>query len=36
MNQKDQKRHRFNRPSGDFEASINDCAKVFKLDKKYC
>ena len=24
MNKKDEKRHRFNRPSSDFEASIND------------
>jgi hypothetical protein len=31
MNKKDEKRHRFNRPSSDFEASINDCAKMFAV-----
>ena len=31
MNKKDEKRHRFNRPSSDFEASINDCAKMFTV-----
>ena len=31
MNKQDEKRHRFNRPSSDFEASINDCAKMFTI-----
>ena len=31
MNKKDEKRHRFNRPSSDFEASINDIAKMFTV-----
>ena len=31
MNKKDEKRHRFNRPASDFEASINDCAKMFTV-----
>ena len=31
MNKKDEKRHRFNIPSSDFEASINDCAKMFTV-----
>ena len=31
MNKKDEKRHRFNRPSSDFEASISDCAKMFTV-----
>jgi hypothetical protein len=31
MNKQDEKRHRFNRPSSDFEASINDCAKMFAV-----
>jgi len=31
LNKKDEKRHRFNRPSSDFEASINDCAKMFTV-----
>ena len=31
MNRQDEKRHRFNRPSSDFEASINDCAKFFTV-----
>ena len=31
MNKKDEKRHRFNRPSNNFEASINDCAKMFTV-----
>jgi len=31
MNKQDEKRHRFNRPSNDFEASINDCAKMFTV-----
>ena len=31
MNKQDEKRHRFNRPSSDFEASINDCAKFFTV-----
>ena len=31
MNKKDEKRHRFNRSSSDFEASINDCAKMFTV-----
>ena len=31
MNKKDEKRHRYNRPSSDFEASINDCAKMFTV-----
>ena len=31
MNKKDEKRHRYNRPSSDFEASINDCAKMFRV-----
>jgi len=31
MNKQDEKRHRFNRPSSDFEASINDCAKMFTV-----
>ena len=31
MNKKDEKQHRFNRPSSDFEASVNDCAKLFTV-----
>ena|SRR6056300_404082 len=31
LNKKDEKQHRFNRPSSDFEASINDCAKLFTV-----
>jgi hypothetical protein len=31
MNKQDEKRHRFNRSSSDFEASINDCAKMFTV-----
>ena len=31
MNKKDEKRHRYNRPASDFEASINDCAKLFTV-----
>ena len=31
LNKKDEKQHRFNRPSSDFEASINDCAKMFTV-----
>ena len=31
MNKKDEKRHRYNRPASDFEASINDCAKMFTV-----
>ena len=31
MNKKDEKRHRYNRPSSDFESSINDCAKMFTV-----
>ena len=31
MNKKNEKRHRYNRPSSDFEASINDCAKMFTV-----
>jgi hypothetical protein len=31
MNKKDEKQHRFNRPSSDFEASVNDCAKMFTV-----
>jgi hypothetical protein len=31
MNKQDEKRHRFNRPSSDFETSINDCAKMFTV-----
>ena len=31
MNRKDEKRHRYNRPSSDFEASVNDCAKMFTV-----
>ena len=31
MNKKDEKRHRYNRPSSDFEASISDCAKMFTV-----
>lgn len=31
LNREDEKRHRFNRPSSDFEASINDCAKLFTV-----
>ena len=31
MNKKDEKRHRYNRPANDFEASINDCAKMFTV-----
>ena len=31
MNKKDEKRHRYNIPSSDFEASINDCAKMFTV-----
>ena len=31
MNKKDEKRHRYNRSSSDFEASINDCAKMFTV-----
>ena len=31
MNKKDEKRHRYNRPASDFEASINDCARMFTV-----
>jgi len=31
LNKKDEKQHRFNRPSSDFEASISDCAKMFTV-----
>ena len=31
MNKKDEKRHRYNKPSSDFEASVNDCAKMFTV-----
>tara|TARA_A100001201_G_scaffold44594_3_gene45582 strand:- start:1814 stop:2239 length:426 start_codon:yes stop_codon:yes gene_type:complete len=31
LNREDEKRHRFNRSSSDFEASINDCAKLFTV-----
>jgi len=31
LNKKDEKQHRFNRPSSDFEASVNDCAKLFTV-----
>ena len=31
MNKEDEKQHRFNRPSSDFEASINDCARLFTV-----
>ena len=31
MNKKDEKRHRYNKPSSDFEASVNDCAKLFTV-----
>lgn len=31
LNKKDEKKHRFNRPSSDFEASVNDCAKLFTV-----
>ena len=31
MNKKDEKRHRYNRPASDFEASVNDCAKMFTV-----
>ena len=31
MNKKDEKRHRYNRPSSNFEASINDCARMFTV-----
>ena len=31
MNKKDEKRHRYNRPVSDFEASVNDCAKMFTV-----
>ena len=31
MNKKDEKRHRYNRPSSDFDASVNDCAKMFTV-----
>jgi len=31
MNKKDEKRHRYNRPSSDFETSVNICAKMFTV-----
>jgi len=31
LNKKDEKQHRFNRPSSDFEMSVNDCAKMFTV-----
>lgn len=31
LNREDEKRHRFNRCSSEFEASINDCAKLFTV-----
>ncbi len=31
MNKKNEKRHRYNKPASDFEASINDCAKMFTV-----
>ena len=31
MNKKEEKQHRFNRCSSDFEASINDCARLFTV-----
>ena len=31
MNKKDEKRHRYNRPANDFDASVNDCAKLFTV-----
>ena len=31
LNKKDEKQHRFNRPSSDFETSINICAKMFTV-----
>ena len=31
MNKKDEKRHRYNRSSSDFEASINDVARMFTV-----
>ena len=31
LNKKDEKQHRLNRPSSDFEASISDCAKMFTV-----
>jgi len=31
INRKEEKQHRFNRPSSDFEASINDCARLFTV-----
>ena len=31
MNRKEEKQHRFNRCSSDFEASINDCARLFTV-----
>lgn len=31
LNREDEKRHRFNRCSSEFEASINDCARLFTV-----
>ena len=31
MNKEDEKQHRFCRPTSDFEASINDCARLFTV-----
>ena len=31
INRKEEKQHRFNIPSSDFEASINDCARLFTV-----
>ena len=31
LNKKDEKQHRFNRPSSDFETSVNICAKMFTV-----
>ena len=31
INRKEEKQHRFNRDSSDFEASINDCARLFTV-----
>ena len=31
LNREDEKRHRYNRCSSEFEASINDCAKLFTV-----
>jgi hypothetical protein len=35
INRKEEKQHRFNRSSSDFEASINDCARLFTVSKRF-